>query len=424
MKNNIFTFFVLSIVAASCSSQKYSRTANTVDDVYFVPGNEQFVFAEVHSNNNSEDNNQGFSFDNSPATANPNSSNRDRYSYSNNTNEVQETPSGFEHELFNESPRNINVYNNFNSFDPFWNPAFAMNGRMSRSMFWNYYAYNSFSPWNRPGFQISYSPNWGWNIGLNYGMPMWNNPWGMNNMMWGNPYGMNYMMWNNPWGMNNMMWGNPFYDPFCPWGGMYGNNWGWGGMQVPISNGGFSSWNTNKTNRLNSNFAPRRSGNSANPSDNQGNSRRSETIYNQGGRGGTSITPGQSERRETVPQGNTTVGTRQEPNQNAAPAGRNRYNYSNSPSQPSTAPNRRDNSPTYAEPSNTPSYAAPSSRPSSTPSYSAPSSRPSSTPSYSAPSSRPSSTPSYSAPSSRPSSSPSSSPSRGGESGGSAPRRR
>lgn len=417
MKNNIFTFFVLSIVAASCSSQKYSRTANTVDDVYFVPGNEAFVFAEANVDDNSGDNNQGFSFDNSPTTVNPNSSNRDRYSYSNNTNEVQETPSSFERGLFNESTGSINIYNNFNSFDPFWNPAFAMNRRMPRSMFWNYYAYNSFSPWynpwNRPGFQISYSPNWGWNIGFNYGMPMWNNPWGMNNMMWG-----------NPWGMNNMMWGNPFYDPFCPWGGMYGNSWGWGGMQAPMNN----VWNTNNNNRINSNFAPRRSGNSVNPGDNQGNSRRSETIYNQGGRGGTSITPGQSERKETVPQGNTNAGTRQEPNQNATPAGRNRYNYSNSPSKPSTAPIQRDNSPNYSapssRPSSTPNYSAPSSRPSSSPSYSAPSSRPSSTPSYSAPSSRPSTTPSYSAPSSRPSSSPSASPSRGGESGGSAPRRR
>ncbi len=163
--------------------------------------------------------------------------------------------------------------------------------------------------WNRP---------WGWNYGWNIGLNWWNNPWGWNTGWgwgWNNPWGWNTGFgwgwgWNNPWYWNTGFWCPPF-------GGFYGNGYGYYGSRAVAFNAsrrnanGIASLSRRSSANNNANSNVGRRGTSLNgQSSYNRNSRRSRTDVNRPNnsiRPNTAIRPNTSSRpANTRPPSNST----------------------------------------------------------------------------------------------------------------------
>ena len=221
-----FLYSGIALFAASCASQKYSRTDNIVDDVYFSPSDApQSVEVEAPEERQQD----GFQYDQNTNTPNPNA---DYYSYSPYRNSYPDTTT----QSVNYSGNNYqtvtnnyysgygNSYNGYTNYGPnrgfafqhnfgvFYTPSFGWGARMNGfnpygygGMFTPYYSPFGYSPFPNyscyPGW--GYNPGWGWNSGWGY-----------------NPYGYSPVCYNPGYG----------YSPGYGYGYNYGPGWGYGSI--------------------------------------------------------------------------------------------------------------------------------------------------------------------------------------------------
>lgn len=194
----LFLYSAIAIFAASCASQKYSRTDNITDDVYFSPSSAQKESGETPA----EPEDDGFHYETGSNTPNPNASYYRYQATGANTNQTSPVPDSTQ--LLNYSnPSYTTVTNNYygNTYNP---AAFG------------------YSPWGmnqgfgcQPGFGMNYSPHYGWGWGMSYSY----SPYGFYS-----PYGACYNGWGSNYGYSPYYGYTPYYG-YSPW---YGYSQGYG----------------------------------------------------------------------------------------------------------------------------------------------------------------------------------------------------
>ncbi len=367
----------VSVLLASCASQKYSRTDNITDDVYFSPADIQESYQRKPVKPQDSSNN-GFTYDQSRTTANPNAAYRS-YQPDPVTTPQTSTPSA--------STPNYGATQN----TTFFSQNFFMNTGLGFYPSYSVFGMPGYRPFNRnPYFNGGWgfhwgSQNWGW--GMGYYQPNW---------------------FYSPWNSFYTPFYDPFYDPF--FNPYYYNAWnpGFGYYGYPYYHPNFINpiGSPRRQNNLITNGVPRRGFGSLIPN-NTG-------TYKPGGRSPAPATPGapgvnSSPGRDigspsTSPQGNGSglrpsngsgdrrgsggSGQHNDPNQGREPAVRPQNRPSNPPqSRPSVpqqeprAPSTRPSSPSKptpqpAPPSRQPNYKpqpSPSPQPGRQPSYNPPS---------------------------------------------------
>ncbi|HCS21755.1 MAG TPA: hypothetical protein DIW47_14560, partial [Bacteroidetes bacterium] len=111
----LFYFFAITLFATSCASQKYSRTDNITDDVYFSPSFAQKVTEEVPE----EPEEDGFHYETGSNTPNPNASYYKYQATGANTNYTPSTPdsnqqTNYSNQQYSYSnPAYSNITNNY-----------------------------------------------------------------------------------------------------------------------------------------------------------------------------------------------------------------------------------------------------------------------------------------------------------------------
>lgn len=371
----LYFFLGVSVLLASCASQKYSRTDNITDDVYFSPDDikESIQVNRVKPQDSAND---GFTYDNTNATANPNAAYRS-YQPDPATPSQNSTPSS--------NTPNYGAVQNTNYFSQ----SFFLNTGLGIYPSYSYWGIYGRRPFNRYSFY-----NYGW--GLQWGNPQWG--WGM---------GYYQPSWYySPWNTFYSPFYDPFYDPFYnpyyfnawnPGFGYYGyphyhphfiNPINPGGQSSIISNGirrrGIGTLLPNNTGgykpggRSPSTVTPTTPGATSAPGRDIGSPSSSPQV----GGGGLSPSNGTNDRR-----GSGSSGSSNDPNNGSQPSVQPQSRPSSPQSRPSVpqqeprAPSTRPSSPSTptpqpAPPSRQPNYRpqpSPSPQPSRQPSYNPPS---------------------------------------------------
>lgn len=197
---------VIAVFAASCASQKYSRTANITDDVYFSPND-----AEKTPATNATTGSDGFTYDQTPVTTNPNAVYR-HYQAPVNAPDTTLPPLNVP-TTYNYTTNNY--YNGF-SASPFgfgmMYPGMGYGWQIG--MGFGYYPYG-YMPYSGYGYNPFYNsscfyPSYGYGYGYS--------PYGYYNPWYGNSYCGNNN-WYNGWsGSSTTVMGGPrvsFSSPFA-----------------------------------------------------------------------------------------------------------------------------------------------------------------------------------------------------------------
>ncbi|TNE81697.1 MAG: hypothetical protein EP332_02980 [Bacteroidetes bacterium] len=197
-------YFLLgvSVLLASCASQKYSRTDNITDDVYFSPDDipESIQYTSVKPEDTT---NNGFTYDNTNSTANPNAA------YRSYQPDPGTTPS-------NTVTQNTPNYGTTNQSTNYFSQNFFMNTGFGFNPYYGNFGMLGYQPYHRfPHQRYGWSFTWGnpyWNLGYNnYPSAWYYSPWNS----YYQPY---YSPFYDPFY-------NPFYNPYYYSNPYYYNSW-------------------------------------------------------------------------------------------------------------------------------------------------------------------------------------------------------